>query len=103
MDIKKVKKLADGRIYTARQAKENGLIDEIGTYQECLDAMKKDNALGADVQILDFWPAEYTDIMDFLNFAAENFDKDAAIPSADQIKELVELGSDLRLMCIYRG
>ena len=103
MDIKKVKKLADGRIYTARQAKENGLIDEIGTYQECLDAMKKDNALGADVQILDFWPAEYTDIMNFLNFAAENFDKDAAIPSADQIKELVELGSDLRLMCIYRG
>ena len=31
MDIKTVKKLADGRIYTAKQALENGLIDKIMT------------------------------------------------------------------------
>ena len=100
MDINKVKELADGRIYTANQAKENGLIDEVGTYQECIDAMKADYALGADIQILDFWPAENTDFRSLIGFAAENFDKSSAVPTADQIKELVELNNSFRLMYI---
>lgn len=29
-----VRKIADGRIYTAKQAKENGLIDEVGSYED---------------------------------------------------------------------
>ena len=29
-----VRKIADGRIYTAKQAKENGLVDEVGSYEE---------------------------------------------------------------------
>ncbi len=41
MSVKDVKKLADGRIYTAKQAKDNGLIDEIGTYDEAVEDMKK--------------------------------------------------------------
>ncbi len=41
MDVKDVKKLADGRIYTAKQAKENGLIDEVCTYDEAVEDMKK--------------------------------------------------------------
>lgn len=41
MSVKDVKKLADGRIYTAKQAKANGLIDEIATYDEAVDDMKK--------------------------------------------------------------
>ena len=38
-------KLADGRVYTAKQAKENGLIDEIGTRDEAIAAMKEDCGL----------------------------------------------------------
>lgn len=34
MDIETVKKLADGRVYTAKQALENNLIDGISTYDE---------------------------------------------------------------------
>ena len=34
MPDKKVRELADGRIYTAKQALENGLIDDIKTYSE---------------------------------------------------------------------
>ena len=41
MSVKDVKALADGRIYTAKQAKKNGLIDEICTYDEAVDDMKK--------------------------------------------------------------
>ena len=103
MDIKKVRELADGRIYTARQAKENGLIDEIGTYEECIDAMKKDQALSADVQILDFWPAENYDLMSYLGIMSENLEKNSSVLTADQIQELVDLNGDMRLMCLYRG
>lgn len=38
MSEEEVRKLADGRIYSAKQAKANGLVDEIGLY----DDMKKD-------------------------------------------------------------
>ena len=46
MKISKVKKLADGRIYTAKQALDNGLIDQIGTFEEAAADMKKTYALG---------------------------------------------------------
>ena len=36
MSVEDVKKLADGRTYTAKQAKNNGLIDEISLYPDCL-------------------------------------------------------------------
>lgn len=37
MDIEAVKKLADGRIYTGRQAKEAGLVDELGNLYDAID------------------------------------------------------------------
>lgn len=37
MDVQTVKKLADGRIYTAKQALENGLVDKIMTEKEADD------------------------------------------------------------------
>ncbi len=42
MSEEEVKTLADGRIYTSTQAKENGLIDEVGTYEEMLDVVYSD-------------------------------------------------------------
>lgn len=46
MPVKQVKKLADGRIYTAKQAQENGLIDQIGTLQEAIADMRAQYGLG---------------------------------------------------------
>ena len=46
MKISKVRKLADGRIYTAKQALDNGLIDQIGTFEEAAADMKKTYELG---------------------------------------------------------
>ncbi len=40
MKVSKVKKLADGRIYTAKQALDNGLIDKVGTFDEAAEDMK---------------------------------------------------------------
>lgn len=40
MDIETVKKIADGRIYTSKQAEELGLIDKIGTLDEAIADLK---------------------------------------------------------------
>ena len=37
MDLEKVKALADGRIYTGRQAKDAGLVDRLGNMQDAID------------------------------------------------------------------
>lgn len=41
MKVEDVKRLADGRIYTGRQAKKNGLVDELGGYDVALDALQE--------------------------------------------------------------
>jgi protease IV len=41
MDVAAVRKLADGRIYTGTQAKENGLVDAIGTYEDAVADLRK--------------------------------------------------------------
>lgn len=45
MSLNRVEKLADGRIYTAKQAKEKGLVDEIATREEAITAMMTENEL----------------------------------------------------------
>ena len=41
MDAEKVKKLAEGKIYTGTQAKDLGLIDAIGNFYDTVDALKE--------------------------------------------------------------
>jgi len=41
MDEAKVRELADGRIYSGGQAKENGLVDELGYFEDAVEAAKK--------------------------------------------------------------
>lgn len=45
MSVEEVKKLADGRIYTAKQAVENGLIDGIKTSEEFDDYVKSQSGV----------------------------------------------------------
>lgn len=42
MDEAKVRTLADGRIYDGEQAKANGLVDEVGFYEDAVAAFGKD-------------------------------------------------------------
>ncbi|MFA9465119.1 MAG: signal peptide peptidase SppA [Velocimicrobium sp.] len=49
MSVDKVKELADGRLYTAKQAKENGLIDEVSAYDEFELAFRKEVGGGSIV------------------------------------------------------
>lgn len=54
LDIAAVKELADGRIYTAQQAKANGLVDDIATFEDAVEMLKEqlfgDKEAKADVK-----------------------------------------------------
>ena len=45
MDETNVRTLADGRTYTAKQALSNGLIDEIGFYEDVKDKISEDTGV----------------------------------------------------------
>lgn len=52
-DDAKVKKLADGRIYTAQQATNNGLIDGMVMPDKLEKIMKKDKRIGSDITFIE--------------------------------------------------
>ncbi|MGR9049820.1 signal peptide peptidase SppA [Halobacillus faecis] len=52
MPESRVKELADGRIYSGKQAVENGLVDDIGFREDTLKALKKE--IGGDPQVFQY-------------------------------------------------
>ena len=53
MDLGKAKALADGRVYTGRQALANGLIDAIGSETEAVAWLEKTEKVPAGLDIRD--------------------------------------------------
>lgn len=54
LDIAAVKKLADGRIYTARQAKEIGLVDEFGDLPEAIQLAAKMAGIQGEPRVIHY-------------------------------------------------
>ncbi|MCA1022757.1 signal peptide peptidase SppA [Halobacillus litoralis] len=52
MTESRVKELADGRIYSGKQAAENGLVDQIGFREDTLTALKEE--IGGDPQVFEY-------------------------------------------------
>ena len=52
MSEEKVRELADGRIYTGLQAKENQLIDELGTFQDAVDEAARMGGIKGEPKLL---------------------------------------------------
>jgi len=52
MKAEEVRKLADGRVYTGEEAKANRLIDEIGTFQDAVDAAAKMAGIQGEPKLL---------------------------------------------------
>ena len=53
MTESEVREIADGRIYDGRQAKELNLVDELGYFEDAVEAMKKDHKLG-NVSVVEY-------------------------------------------------
>ncbi len=52
MSDEEVKELADGRIYMGEDAVENGLVDQLGYFEDAMEALK--NELGGNPQIIEY-------------------------------------------------
>ena len=92
MKTSEVKKLADGRIYTAKQALSNGLIDEIGTFEEAAADMKAEYKLG-DCELEYFESPVSSDWTSLLGSAAESIADSAGTGavSADALQSLIDM------------
>ncbi|MGN1413204.1 MAG: signal peptide peptidase SppA [Anaerovoracaceae bacterium] len=98
MSEKEVRKIADGRIYTAKQALDNGLIDAIGTMEDAVQDMQSQYGL-QDCAVEDFIPEAKTDLSDLLGIVSSQNPlsgrSDAAL-----IEELVALNGTFRVSYI---
>lgn len=56
MEIEKVRKLADGRVYTGSQAKDLGLVDETGNYQDAISEAGNLSGLGPRPRVIELGP-----------------------------------------------
>lgn len=56
MSKEQVKKIADGRIYDGRQAKDIGLVDELGDLEDVINALKKEIG-DEDLEVIQYEPS----------------------------------------------
>ena len=98
MDESEVRKLADGRIYTAKQAKKAGLVDEIGTFDEAVEDMKKEYGL-MDCRVEEFESAASPDIWSLLG-ESEGGNIFPGFLNADIVDELADLNGKVELSYI---
>jgi protease-4 len=73
MELSKVRKLADGRVFTGRQAKEHGLVDALGTFQDSVDWIKDEAKIKGRATLV--YPAK--DDLGFLSNLIEGVSKTA--------------------------
>jgi len=73
--IERVREIARGRVWTGTQAKELGLVDEIGGFMKALDVAKELAEIDADTKVqIKMYPREKTDmekLEDLFNASAE--------------------------------
>ena len=98
MQESEVRKLADGRIYTALQAEKLGLVDKIGTFEEAIADMQGEYGLEY-CQIEAFQSVSTPDIWSLLGESAESR-LSSGLFSADMIKELTGLNGKVEFSYI---
>ena len=86
LPLETVKNLADGRIYTAQQALQNKLIDEILTYEEAKTQM---NENFPDLKNLKFSEFRYTKEKNFYNFIFDMYSNAKGSTSKSNLAEKI--------------
>ena len=94
MSFSKAKKIADGRVYTAKQAKAKGLVDHIGTKEEAMEIMKSDNNFEG-IEFVTYKPNEQN-ILDKI-FASINLKKTTELDQIDKVLNMAEGQGGLKL------
>lgn len=70
LNRERVEKLADGRIFTGQQARDLGLVDELGSFEDAVELTKKMVGLSGEVKLIfqekkrfSFWDLIFSDWM----------------------------------------
>jgi protease-4 len=71
LDLDFVREIADGRVFTGRQAQEKGLIDVLGTYQDAIDLAGVSVGLGKNPPVYKETKDSFREI--FIDFMSEFF------------------------------
>ncbi|MBS8265223.1 signal peptide peptidase SppA [Mesobacillus boroniphilus] len=96
MSIEQVKKIADGRIYDGRQAKQLHLIDGFGYLDDVIESVRKDEKLG-DATVVKY--SESMGFGSFFSMGAQKFmGKDAEMAG---LMKLLSQPNSPRLMYLY--
>lgn len=100
MKPEQVKTLADGRIYTAKQALDAGLIDEIGTLNEAIPDMQKAYGL-ENCEVEEFY---YTEAIPLLNIFGrfESMISNRNAGDLAILNEMMEKNCQLTPMYLYQ-
>lgn len=93
IDKKDLKPIADGRVYTARQAKEVGLIDEIGELDDAINEVA-DIAGLSNPSVLEFTSNDFGFLSNFLGKAANVFVSKDSVDLKD-VEKLADIKSAL--------
>ena len=90
LDLEKVISLADGRIYTALQAKDLGLVDEIANFEKAVEIFKTDifNDKDYDAEVKEYKMKPKKNLVKMLKGATSILGNDSNIIS--EVKNLVE-------------
>lgn len=62
LELEKVKEIADGRIFTGRQALKLNLIDKLGSMREVVDILRRDLNIEGDVELI--YPKKEEEILE---------------------------------------
>lgn len=85
-----VVKLADGRVYTAHQAEQNGLIDRIDSWDNTVSEMKKTKFDNTDYEVVTYAYEQKQNFYSYLLGSMSAIKKAAASSSATALPEAVQ-------------
>ena len=90
--LDKAKAIADGRVYSAQQAKDLGLIDDIMSYDDFMDMLEAKSEF-TDCEFID---AQYTDTS-FLGMLFSKLPENKSISEADLLYDIMKKSSESQL------
>ena len=96
LDEAKVREIADGRVYSPKQAKELGLIDEIGTYEEAMQDFMETNKL--EDCMVNTQSAPMSVIQELLSGVDSKLEGGKAVQNFEAIDQYIKQNESPRLM-----
>jgi protease-4 len=105
-DLEQVNELAQGRVWTGEQARELGLVDKTGTFQDAIEASARIAGLGDDYQIDWVEPKQSTFdefFNDFIASAVASLDLSISTPNILPVSWLQNMLDDLQYIAAQEG